>query len=66
MLPDIKGIENTKDDTLLTAIDVARLLGCTAQAVRRNIKTGKIKAVQVAGKWYLPGRLVKELVKYSV
>jgi hypothetical protein len=65
MIPQIDQIMNTPDDTLLTPADVARLLGCTPGAVRRNIKIAKYSAVQIAGKWYMTGKGVKASIVFS-
>ena len=62
MVPNLKQIENTAADALLTPVDIARLLACTPGAVRRNIKLGRFKAVCVAGKWYTKGLELKKMI----
>jgi predicted site-specific integrase-resolvase len=63
--PDLKQIENLMDDEIMTPSAVARILGCSAQAVRRHIKAGLVPSVQIMGKWYMTGEGVKKIVKIN-
>lgn len=65
MKPDIDQIMNTPDEAIFTPQDCARMLGCSAQAIRRNIKEGKLKAVCIMGKWYMTGKGLKKLVVFT-
>lgn len=64
--PDLKQIEALPDDTLMTPRAVARILGCSDQAVRRHIKEGLVPSVQIMGKWYMTGEGVKKIVKVNI
>jgi hypothetical protein len=63
MKPDIEAIKNLPDDAMLTPIEAGRLLGLTPEGVRAQIKRGSMKAVQVAGRWFVLGSYMKSTVK---
>lgn len=65
MTPDLKQIQNTPNDALLTPIQVAKLVGLSAQAIRRKIKHGEIPSVNVAGRIYMNGAGLKKMVIFT-
>lgn len=62
MKPDLNQIKQLPDDATLTPNEVARLLGYTAAGIIKMLKAGRMKGVQVAGKWYVLGKEIKAQV----
>lgn len=63
--PALEQIKNLPNDALLTPTEVGRLIGCTGTGVLKKIRRGNIKAVCVAGKWYVTGAEIKSQVKVN-
>ena len=62
MKPDIKQINNINSEATFNLTEVARLLGCTRQAVLHRVNSGTVKATKVCGRWYVSGQAVKDQV----
>ena len=50
-------------ERLLTPSEVARIFGVTRAAVIKWIKTGKIRAVEIHGRWHIPYSEVERLLR---
>ena len=60
---DAKAIQNIKPDAFYTAKEVRELLGVTKHAVQAWIKRGKIERIKIAGRVYIKGEDILNLIK---
>lgn len=61
-VPNLDQINKLENDALITPVTAAKLLGMTAQGVRRRLLHGKIPHVNIGGKLYLTGKALKESI----
>ena len=53
----------TSDEKLYKLSDFAKLMGVSRSAVIKWIKQGKIRAVEIHGRWYIPESELEKLIK---
>lgn len=63
--PDFEAIKRLPSDVMLTPVETARLLGYTKAGLMNRIKRSRIKAVRVAGRWYILGQDIKDEVVFN-